>query len=74
MPKSTRADLPIPRPSRLVLNLGILAGAAVGFLIQSSLDSDNVQSFLITGGCALLGALVFSLAEIGLRRRRQSSE
>jgi hypothetical protein len=66
----SRHPSPLPHPSRTVLNAGILAGAIVGFLVQNALESNDVQAFLITGGCCLLGAFVFTIAELTWRRRR----
>lgn len=59
---------PLPTPSRLMLNLGIGAGGAVGFILQAQTASDDVQAFLITGGCALLGAFVFSYIDVTRQR------
>ncbi len=66
MPKQSG---PLPTPSRLMLNLGIVAGGAVGFIIQAQMDSDSVQAFLVTGVCAMLGAFVFSYIDVTRQRR-----
>lgn len=65
---------PLPAPSRMVLNAGILVGGLIGFYIQNQAGSDNTQAFLVTGVCCFIGAFMFSVAEIGWRKRRQSSK
>lgn len=59
----------LPRPSRLALNAGILSGGVIGFIIQASRNATALEAFLLTGGCCLLGALIFSLADIWWRGR-----
>jgi hypothetical protein len=64
----------LPQPSRLVLNAGILTGAAIGFAIQYSIKADNYQSFLITAICAMVSAAIFSYTELFVRRYRHRHE
>lgn len=65
----TKQRSPLPTPSRLMLNLGILAGGTVGFILQALTASDNMQAFLITGVCAMLGAFVFSAIDVRQQRK-----
>lgn len=60
---------PLPQPSRLMLNTGILVGGLVGFIIQSQAGADDLQAFIITGVAALLGAFLFSIIDITLRKK-----
>lgn len=59
---------PLPSPSRLMLNLGIVAGGALGFMVQAQRASEAVEAFLITGGCAMLGAFIFSYIDVTRQR------
>lgn len=59
----------LPTPSRLMLNLGIVAGGVVGFILQALTASDNIQAFLITGVCAMLGAFIFSYIDVTRQQR-----
>ncbi len=59
---------PLPQPSRLVLNLGILSGAVVGIFLSQ--DAEMLNGFVITAVCCLIGAAVFSYAEVLLSRRQ----
>ena len=52
-----------PQPSRLVLNAGILIGGIIGFLISQNNDN-AIAAFIITGICCLIGAALFSYAEV----------
>lgn len=60
---------PLPKPSRWALNAGIVVGGVIGFWISQRRGSDNVESFIITGLCCLVGAALFIYAELWLRRR-----
>lgn len=53
-----------------MLNLGIIAGGAIGFYIQNQRESDAIEAFLIAGGGAVVGALIFSLIDIYILQKR----
>lgn len=57
-------------PSRLVVNMGILGGGAIGLLLTYILNLDEVEGFLLTGLCALIGVALLSYGEVFLFRRR----
>lgn len=61
----------LKHPSRLALNLGILTGGLLGLLLSISRGSDNIEAFLITGLCAIVGAGLFSYTEVFLLRRHR---
>lgn len=65
---------PLPQPSRFVLNAGILVGAAVGLLVSQARNADNLNAFVITAFCCLVGAAVFSYAEVLWRMWRARQE
>ncbi|MCI0710114.1 MAG: hypothetical protein L0154_08120 [Chloroflexi bacterium] len=65
-----RSPGPLPYPSRLMLNVGIIIGGAIGFFIQNQRGSDAIEAFLITGGCAMVGALILSLIDIYVLQKR----
>ncbi len=62
------SKIPLPQPSRWVLNAGILVGGAIGFVISQMRGADNTEAFIITGLCCLVGAALFIYAEMWLRR------
>jgi hypothetical protein len=53
-----------------MLNVGIILGGAIGFYIQNQRASDALEAFLITGGCAMAGALILSLIDIYFLQKR----
>jgi hypothetical membrane protein len=63
---------PLPRPSRFILNAGIIIGGLVGLTLSLLSDSDDIQAFMVTGVCCLIGAGIFSYSEIIFRRYQQS--
>lgn len=64
----------LPRPSRWVLNAGILSGATVGFILQGQSNADNYESFLITAISAMLGAGLFIYIEYFMRLRANKAK
>lgn len=64
----------LPQPSRLILNMGILVGGLIGLILSLSREMDATQSFIITGICCLVGAGIFSYAEVFYRRYYQSKK
>jgi hypothetical membrane protein len=62
----------LPRPSRIILNAGIIIGGLVGLTLSLLSDSDDIQAFIVTGICCLIGAGIFSYGEVMFRRYQQS--
>ena len=65
---------PLPQPSRLILNIGIVVGGLIGLILSLLRELDATQAFIITGVCCLIGAGVFSYAEVFFRRYQQSKK
>ena len=65
---------PLPQPSRLVLNVGILIGGLIGLSLSLFKELDSTQAFIITGICCLIGAGVLSYADVFFRRYQQSKK
>ncbi len=72
--KTTMDNKPKRRyePSRVVVNMGVLLGGAVGLLLTWQLALDGVQAFLLTGFCALMGVTVLGYTEVFVIRPRRS--
>lgn len=61
----------LKQPSRLALNLGILTGGLIGLILSLSRGADDIEAFLITGLCAIIGAGLFSYTDVFLFRRHR---
>ena len=62
---------PLPRPSRIILNAGIIIGGLVGLILSLLKESNDIQAFIVTGICCLIGAGIFSYGEVIFRRYQQ---
>lgn len=67
MPPAPKASF---EPSRLVVNVGILVGGAIGIFLSLSQNLDGVNAFLLTGFCSLLAVALFSYTEVFIIRPR----
>lgn len=48
-----RQDRPRLGVSRLVLNIAILVGGGIGFVVQNQIGMTNEEAFILVGGFAL---------------------
>lgn len=46
------------RPPQMWINIGVIAGGAVGFLVQDALNQDNMGAFIVTAMFCFLGVIV----------------
>lgn len=65
--KTTRPRFSAPR---LWVNIGVLLGGLVGFVLQARWNLDNINAFIVTVICACLGVFIMNLIWFAQQRNK----
>lgn len=72
MSKRKHAMPQLISPPRWLLNVAILGGGVVGFVVQDQRNMDNEQAFLVTAGFVFLAVIAVTFGYLAYTRLQEN--